>query len=306
MRKIFFFFFFILNFNELLVVESKIIYKIQNEIITNIDIKNEYRYLLALNNELQNLSKDKIYNISKESIIRETIKKIEILKQFKNIDIEDKFLDKIIENLYLNKLKLNSYKEFKKYLQEYDLDITDIEKKIKIDALWNELIVKKYNSKIEINVKSIKKEISNNKLLITKNYLLSEIVFEVASKKEIDKKYIEIKNSVIENGFENTALIYSIAETVKVGGKIGWIHESSLNKEIRESVASLNIGDLSKPFLIPSGMLILKINNIKQENKKVNTELELQKAINYQRNKQLNQYSQIYFNKVKKNIGFNE
>ena len=121
-----------------------------------------------------------------------------------------------------------------------------------------------------------------------------------------DKKYIEIKNSVIENGFENTALIYSIAETVKVGGKIGWIHESSLNKEIRESVAFLNIGDLSKPFLIPSGMLILKINNIKQENKKVNTELELQKAINYQRNKQLNQYSQIYFNKVKKNIGFNE
>ena len=306
MRKIFFVIIFILNFNELLAVESKIIYKIQNEIITNIDIKNEYRYLLALNNELQNLSKDKIYNISKESIIRETIKKIEILKQFKNIDIEDKFLDKIIENLYLNKLKLNSYKEFKKYLQEYDLDITDIEKKIKIDALWNELIVKKYNSKIEINVKSIKKEISNNKLLITKNYLLSEIVFEVASKKEIDKKYIEIKNSVIENGFENTALIYSIAETVKVGGKIGWIHESSLNKEIRESVASLNIGDLSKPFLIPSGMLILKINNIKQENKKVNTELELQKAINYQRNKQLNQYSQIYFNKVKKNIGFNE
>ena len=306
MRKIFFVIIFILNFNELLAVESKIIYKIQNEIITNIDIKNEYRYLLALNNELQNLSKDKIYNISKESIIRETIKKIEILKQFKNIDIEDKFLDKIIENLYLNKLKLNSYKEFKKYLQEYDLDITDIEKKIKIDALWNELIVKKYNSKIEINVKSIKKEISNNKLLITKNYLLSEIVFEVASKKEIDKKYIEIKNSVIENGFENTALIYSIAETVKVGGKIGWIHESSLNKEIRESVASLNIGDLSKPFLIPSGMLILKINDIKQENKKVNTELELQKAINYQRNKQLNQYSQIYFNKVKKNIGFNE
>ena len=141
MRKIFFVIIFILNFNELLAVESKIIYKIQNEIITNIDIKNEYRYLLALNNELQNLSKDKIYNISKESIIRETIKKIEILKQFKNIDIEDKFLDKIIENLYLNKLKLNSYKEFKKYLQEYDLDITDIEKKIKIDALWTELIV---------------------------------------------------------------------------------------------------------------------------------------------------------------------
>ena len=306
MKKIFYIIILILGFNDLLATESKIIYKIQNEIITNIDIKNEYKYLLALNNELQNLSKDKIYNISKESIIRETVKKNEILKRFKSLEIDENFLDTVIKNLYLRKLKLSSREDFKIYLKKYDLRIEDLEKKIKIDLLWNELIVKKYNSQIKIDVESIKKEINNNKLLITKKYFLSEIVFKIASNTELNIKYKEIKNSIGENGFENTVLIYSIADSSKVGGNIGWINESSLNRKIRENIESLNVGDLSEPILIPNGALILKINDIKQENKKIDIELELKKTIEYKRNILLNQYSQIYFNKIKKNLLFNE
>ena len=306
MKKIFYIIILILGFNDLLATESKIIYKIQNEIITNIDIKNEYKYLLALNNELQNLSKDKIYNISKESIIRETVKKNEILKRFKSLEIDENFLDTVIKNLYLKKLKLSSREDFKIYLKKYDLRIEDLEKKIKIDLLWNELIVKKYNSQIKIDVESIKKEINNSELLITKKYLLSEIVFKIASNTELNIKYKEIKNSIGENGFENTVLIYSIADSSKVGGNIGWINESSLNRKIRENIESLNVGDLSEPILIPNGALILKINDIKQENKKIDIELELKKTIEYKRNILLNQYSQIYFNKIKKNLLFNE
>ena len=306
MKKFFYIIIIILGFNDLLATESKIIYKIQNEIITNIDIKNEYKYLLALNNELQNLSKDKIYNISKESIIRETVKKNEILKRFKSLEIDENFLDTVIKNLYLKKLKLSSREDFKIYLKKYDLRIEDLEKKIKIDLLWNELIVKKYNSQIKIDVESIKKEINNNKLLITKKYFLSEIVFKIASNTELNIKYKEIKNSIGENGFENTVLIYSIADSTKVGGNIGWINESSLNRKIRENIESLNVGDLSEPILIPNGALILKINDIKQENKKIDIELELKKTIEYKRNILLNQYSQIYFNKIKKNLLFNE
>ena len=306
MKKFFYIIIIILGFNDLLATESKIIYKIQNEIITNIDIKNEYKYLLALNNELQNLSKDKIYNISKESIIRETVKKNEILKRFKSLEIDENFLDTVIKNLYLRKLKLSSREDFKIYLKKYDLRIEDLEKKIKIDLLWNELIVKKYNSQIKIDVESIKKEINNSELLITKKYLLSEIVFKIASNTELNIKYTEIKNSIEENGFENTVLIYSIADSSKVGGNIGWINESSLNRKIRENIESLNVGDLSEPILIPNGALILKINDIKQENKKIDIELELKKTIEYKRNILLNQYSQIYFNKIRKNLLFNE
>ena len=148
------------------------------------------------------------------------------------------------------------------------------------------------------------KKIIQNK--ITKKYLLSEIVFKIASNTELNIKYTEIKNSIEENGFENTVLIYSIADSTKVGGNIGWINESSLNRKIRENIESLNVGDLSEPILIPNGALILKINDIKQENKKIDIELELKKTIEYKRNILLNQYSQIYFNKIRKNLLFNE
>ncbi len=306
MKNIFYIIIFILNFNNLLAVESKIIYKIQNEIITNTDIKKEYRYLSAFNSDLKNLTEDKIYNISKQSIVRETIKKIEILKKKKNLYLDEKFLNKLIDEAYIKKLDFDSRESFKDYLEKNDLKIKDVEKKITIESLWNELIVRKYNSKIEINIDDIKKEIDKYKSSKSKNYLLSEIVFEIDNKDELNKKYNEIKNSIKENGFENTVLIYSIANSVETGGKVGWINENSLNKEIKKHIELLNIGDLSKPFFTPNGVLLLKINNIKEENKKINKELELAKAINYQRNKQLSQYSLIYFNRVKKNLGFNE
>ena len=306
MKNIFYIIIFILNFNNLLAIESKIIYKIQNEIITNTDIKKEYRYLSAFNSDLKNLTEDKIYNISKQSIVRETIKKIEILENKKNLYLDEKFLNKLIDEAYIKKLGFDSRESFKDYLKKNDLKIKDVEKKITIESLWNELIVRKYNSKIEINIDDIKKEIDKYKSSKSKNYLLSEIVFEIVNKDELNKKYNEIKNSIKENGFENTVLIYSIANSVETGGKVGWINENSLNKEIRKHIKLLNIGDLSKPFFTPNGVLLLKINNIKEENKKINKELELTKAINYQRNKQLSQYSQIYFNRVKKNLGFNE
>ena len=295
---------FILNFNNLLAIESKIIYKIQNEIITNIDIKNEYNFLSALNNNLQSLGKEKIFNIAKDSIIREKIKQVELIKNSIDVNVDIAYQDELMENIY-RKLDLRSVDDFKEYLKKYDLNFKTVEKKVKIDALWNELIIKKYDAKVEINLEKIKNKI-NNKKSVTKSYLLSEIVFEIQNKKEIKKKYSEIQKSVNEVGFKNTVSIYSISDSRKTGGNIGWVNASSLNNKIRDNILSLNINDLSSPFIMPGGVLILKIDDIKEEPKKINFDLELEKAIRYERNKQLNQYSQIYFNKTKKNLGFNE
>tara|TARA_B100000795_G_scaffold127854_1_gene95284 strand:- start:1306 stop:2223 length:918 start_codon:yes stop_codon:yes gene_type:complete len=295
---------FILNFNNLLAIESKIIYKIQNEIITNIDIKNEYNFLSALNDNLQSLGKEKIFNIAKDSIIREKIKQVELIKNSIDVNVDIAYQDELIENIY-RKLDLRSVDDFKEYLKKYDLNFKTVEKKVKIDALWNELIIKKYDAKVEINLEKIKNKI-NNKKSVTKSYLLSEIVFEIQNKKEIKKKYSEIQKSVNEVGFKNTVSIYSISDSRKTGGNIGWVNASSLNNKIRDNILSLNINDLSSPFIMPGGVLILKIDDIKEEPKKINFDLELEKAIRYERNKQLNQYSQIYFNKTKKNLGFNE
>ena len=306
MKKIFYIIILILGFNDLLATESKIIYKIQNEIITNIDIKNEYKYLLALNNELQNLSKDKIYNISKESIIRETVKKNEILKRFKSLEIDENFLDTVIKNLYLKKLKLSSREDFIIYLKKYDLRIEDLEKKIKIDLLWNELIVKKYNSQIKIDVESIKKEINNNELLITKKYLLSEIVFKIVSNTELNIKYTEIKNSIEENGFENTVLIYSIADSSKVGGNIGWINENQLTEKMVKNIEALKIGEHTKPIDVNGSKLILLLEDSKKTQVNLNIEEELSKLIQYETNKQLNQMSNMYYIRIKNNTLINE
>jgi len=286
-------------------IEIKIIHNIQNEIITNIDIKNEFKYLLALNNSLKELDKEKILNISNESIIREKIKKIELLKNFEEIKINESYSELLIKNIY-SRLNLKSINEFEIYLKNYDLKISDIKKKITIDALWNELIIKKYSSKVAINEATIKKEILNNSKIQSKEYLLSEIIFEIVNKEEIEKKYNEIVKSIDEIGFENSAATYSFSDTSKIGGDIGWINESSLNNDIKKSIQNLQIGDLTKPIILSNGILLLKLINIRNLEATIDIENELKKAINYEHNRQLNQYSKIYFNKIKKNLDFNE
>ena len=286
-------------------IETKIIHKIQNEIITNIDIKNEFKYLIALNNNLKQLDKDKILNISNESIIREKIKKIELQKNFKKITIEEEFLALLIKETYLS-LNLKSLNQFISHLKNYNLTLTDVKKKITIDALWNQLIIQKYSGQITINKEKIRKNIINNENKLSKEFELSEIIFTVKNKNEINRKYNEIIKSVQEVGFKNSASLYSISDSAKIGGGIGWINENSLNSKIKESIKKLKIGETSKPIILSNGILILKVTSIRKSENKINLELELKKAINYERNRQLNQYSKIYFNKTKKNLGIDE
>jgi len=304
MRKKFLIFLFVLICVHAQSIETKIIHTIQNEIITNIDIKNEFKYLVALNNSLKDLDEEKILNISNESVIREKIKKIEILKNFKEIKLNEDYSEYLLKNIYL-RLNLKSINEFEIYLKNYDLKIIDIEKKITIDALWNELIIKKYSSKVVINEAAIKKELLKNSKIQTKEYQLSEIIFEVENKEEIEKKYKEIVKSINEIGFENSAATYSFSESAKIGGDIGWINENSLNNNIRKNITGLKVGDFTKPIILSNGILILKLMNTKNSKTTIDIENELKKAINYERNRQLNQYSKIYYNKIKKNLDFN-
>jgi peptidyl-prolyl cis-trans isomerase SurA len=293
------------TFSAVKAIESRIIHNIGNEIITNIDIKREFKYLVALNNSLKELSKEKILNISNESIIREKIKKIEILKSFKEIKLDDDYYDILLKNIY-SRLNIRSINEFELYLKDYDLTINDIKIKITIDALWNELIIQKYKAQISINENEIRKDILMNSKIQSKEYQLSEIIFEVENKEEIEKKYKEVVKSINEMGFENTAATYSFSASAKIGGDIGWINENSLNDNIKTNINSLEVGDITKPIVLSNGILILKLVNTKNLDTTIDIENELKKAINYERNRQLNQYSKIYYNKIKKNLDFNE
>ena len=291
-------------FNSTYSIESKIVYKIQNEIITNIDLKNEFKYLLVLNNKLKDIDKDTTFLISKESLIRDKIKKIEIMKNFKNLKIDQKYEDILIKDIYL-KLGLDNKDQFIEYLKEYDLKLKNIIEKITISALWNDLIIRKYSAKIEINEKKIKNKIDLINQQTTRDFLLSEIVYEVKNKEEINKKFIEIKKSIKDIGFENTVSLFSISASAKTGGNIGWVNEKSLSQDILKNIEKME-GNLTQPIILPNSILMLKINEIKKSTLKIDYDIELKKAIGYERNKQLNQYSIIYFNKIKKNLEFNE
>jgi peptidyl-prolyl cis-trans isomerase SurA len=303
MKKKFLILLFFLTLNQAQSIETKIIHNIQNEIITNIDIKNEFKYLIALNNSLKELDKEKILNISNESAIREKIKKIEILKNFKEIKINEDYSSILIKNIY-SRINLKSLNEFEQYLKDYGLTINDIKTKTTIDALWNELIMQKYGSKININKNKIEEEILKNSKIQTKEYQLSEIIFEVINKEEIDKKYNEIVKSIDKEGFKNSAAIYSFSESAKIGGDIGWINENSLNDNIKKNIKDLKNGQITKPIILSNGILILKLEDTKTSETTINVKDELKKAINYERNRQLNQYSKIYYNKIKKNLNF--
>ena len=261
------------TFSSVKAIESKIVHIIGNEIITNIDIKREFKYLLALNNSLKELDKKKVLSISNESIIREKIKKIEILKNFKEIKLDEEYYQLLLKKIY-SRLNMKSIDEFETYLKNYDLKINDIKTKITIDALWNELIIQKYRTQISINEAEIEKETLKNSKVKSKEYLLSEIIFEVTNKEEIQKKYNEVVKSINEIGFENTAAIYSFSESAKIGGDIGWINQNSLNNNIKGSINNLNIGEITRPIVLSSGILILKLINTKNSETTIDIENE--------------------------------
>ncbi len=285
--------------------ENKIIFKIDNEIITHIDVENEKNYLIALNPNLKKLTYNEIIDVTKKSVVREKIKRIEISNRFKNAEIPQSLLEQLLKNIYTN-IGLNNLEDFKKYLETNDVNYFSVLKKIETEALWNELIYSIYSKNVKIDEEKLKEDILKNNAKKIKSYLMSEIFFEVSKSEKIQTKYQEIVNSINNNGFENTALKYSISATSNMGGKLDWINENSLNIKIRDVLAKKEVNEFTKPITVPGGFLILKINDVKTQKSEINLNTELKKLIQITRNNQLNQYSKIYFNKVKENMEINE
>ena len=282
-------------------LENRIEYKVNDEIITTVDIQNETRYLTALNPKLLEIDKNKIINISTKSLIREKIKKIEIQKIKKNLEIDKSYLNKLIENNY-RKINIQTEQEFINFLDSLELKYDQFKKKIIIEALWNELIFLKFKSKVNVNKEKLRQKIIKNSKKQNKSYNLSEIFFNLKEGEKIESKFELISKDIEEKGFENAALIHSISSSANLGGKLGWVEATSLSEKLRKEISKLKVSEFTKPNIIPGGFLILNLNNSKNVEKKINLEEELLNLIKIKTNEQLNQYSIIYFNKIKKNI----
>ena len=291
--------------NQALQAQIKIKYKIGEEIITNIDIINERQYLIFLRPELKNLSNNEILEISKNSLIREIIKKKEINKLFK--DVNNPILVKEIKKKLFKFKNVKNENELLKLVSSLNLEYEDIVEKMKYEAFWNELIFQKYNSFIKIDEEKLKLEliekISSNKKY---EYNLSELLFEVDKNEKLEKKYKEILNYIKLNNFKTAASKFSISSNSKTGGEIGWVKETLLSKDLNAIIKNIKIGDLSFPIKYPNGYLILKVNDKKEMKQVINIDEELKEIINFERNKQLNQFSLLFYKKLKQNSIINE
>ena len=282
-----------------------IVAKIDNEIITNHDVIRESEYLKILNPNLSQLEDTKITKLAKKSLIQEIIKKKEISK-FINIKKDSMFVDDYLKNLF-SKLNYKNINEFENELKiKKNYTIEQIKEKIKIELFWNELIYKKYFKLVKIDKKKLIKRVENLTNIDQKEFLLSEIVFKKKKDVPLEVFIEEINLSIKEVGFNNTANIYSISESSKIGGKLGWVNESSLSNLILENVNNLDEGHYSKAFNIGNNFIILKVDQIKLNKVVIDKEKELNKLIKFETNKQLNQFSRVYFEKSKMNYSLYE
>ena len=286
-------------------IQLKIIMKIDNEIITSHDIEQEINYLKALNPGLNQIGNEEILTVAKRSIIKEFIKKKEIEK-YKKLNLENPQINNVLNNLTQN-LNLQNENELEIYLNNFNFSVEELKRKIEIENEWKNLIYSKYKKTVKIDKKKLidKIEKSNNEKFQLE-YNLSEIVFTNTTNISLDQLFENLQESLKKNGFENTANIYSISESSKVGGKIGWVKKNSLSDTIIEGLKDLNIDEFSSPLKINNNYFIFKINDIRKIEIKIDKKKELDKMIFVETSKQLDKFSNIFYNKIKLNSEISE
>ena len=306
MKKIFilivslFFLIFNVSANENVFIKVKI----NNKIITNLDIKKELAYLNILNPQIENLDKKNKESIAKNSLINEIIKKNELKKFFK-FNKKIAIIDNAIENFYKS-LGFSSKKDLEEFLNKKNTyKISDIENKMKVEFFWNRLILDIYNDQIKIDKNNLIKKI-NSTDEFKNEYLLSEIFFNKEKDLSLENKVQAILQSIKNVGFNNTASIYSISNSANLGGNIGWIDEENLSEKIIKELKNIKVGQFTNVINIGNNFLILKVEEKKTKKVEKDKQLILNQMMEFEKNKKLNQFSQIYFNKIKVNYEIDE
>ena len=286
-------------------INLKIVMKINNEIITTYDIEQEKNYLLALNPNLREIDEIQLIKIAKKSITKEIIKKIEILK-YRELKLENPQINNVLNNLIQN-LNFSNENEFENYLKTFSISLKDIKKKIEIENEWKNMIYSKYQNSVNINKEELILKINKfNKDNFNFEYNLSEIIFTVKNNENYEDKLQKIENSINVNGFDNTANLFSISDSSKVGGRIGWVAKKNLSFQINNKLENLKTNEYSPPIKIGNNFLILKINKTRKQPKEIDKKAELNKMVFIETTKQLEKFSNVFYNKIKLNTKISE
>ena len=286
-------------------INFKIVMKINNEIITSYDLEKEINYLIALNPQLKNVNKKDLNDIATKSIVKELIRKNEILK-YKKLELQNTQITNVLNNLIQN-LNFSNEEQLINYLKNFDISINDLKKKIEIENEWKNMIYSKYIKSVNIDKEALTKKIEAiSKSNFIYEYNLSEIVFNIKNDISLKEQSEIIKKSISENGFEIAANYFSISDSSKVGGKIGWIAKNDLSKIINDKLDSLEKGDYTAPIKVGNNLIILKINDIRKTKYEIDKDSELNRMIMIETTKQLDKFSNIFYNKIKLNAKISE
>ena len=286
-------------------IDLKIVLKINNEIVTTYDIEQEKNYLLALNPKLREIDEIQLTKIAKKSLTKEIIRKIEVLK-YKELKLENPQIENVLDNLIRN-LDFQNENEFKKYLSNYEISIKDLKKKIEIENEWKNMIYSKYQNSVNVDKEKLILKINNsNEGNFIFEYNLSEIIFTIKNNSSYENDLKKIEDSIKNNGFENTANLFSISDSSNVGGKIGWVAKKNLSIQITNALENLRVNEHSAPIKLGNNILLLKINETRKRPNKINKKAELDKMIFIETSKQLEKFSNIFYNKIKLNAKISE
>ena len=303
MKKLIVVLFAILFSTQVLSDEVKIVFKINDKIITNQDIEIEYNYLTLLNKNLENLSENDLRNYAKQSTLNELIKKIE-LEKYSNLASNSELIAQTINDIYRS-LNITNIGDFEEYLASKNLKLNIIEKKIQTETMWNQLIYLKYKNRLNIDEDKIREDILNNKSK-SERVLLQEIVYKYKDKNDLEKKYKEIVNHINLNDFKDAVLKYSVSESKKNNGNLDWVYLTNIVPIVKKNVETLNKDQISKPIIIPGGALIIKMIEREFVNENIDIEKKLTKNIQDKINQQLNNFSRLHFNKISNVLKINE
>ena len=293
------FFYFVFLLTQANAITNKILLKVENEIITNYEVKNKILTSLVLaGNEISQENINKLKKQALESLIENKLKIIE-LEKFKIKKDSNQI------NLYLNSISGNDILALENKFKINNLDYNLFLEEIEIQTKWQNFIYLFYKGKIEINENSINNDIE--KIVKDKKnfqeYKISEIEINIEENSNIDQIVLDLKNKIKDEGFETAALNYSISSSSNNKGSLGWISSNSLSQEIFEILKKLNTGQISRPIKRQNSILFLKLDDVRTSKvENINIEDLKKKMIDQKKNEMFNLYSKSHLSKLRNSV----
>tara|TARA_B100000700_G_C15018611_1_gene844565 strand:- start:185 stop:1126 length:942 start_codon:yes stop_codon:yes gene_type:complete len=282
-------------------IKDKLFLTVGNKAITTLDVMNEIKVILILNNmSYDDQKRDELHKMAITSIIKRSVKEIEINKYDFLEYNENDFINELTK--LANNINMD-LETLKKICNSNELNFSIVENQMKTELLWNSLIFYLYKNRISINLNEIDEQLklSQNKNEI-EEFLISEIVLKRVENDKVKSRIEEITSQIETEGFEAVAMKSSISNSATKGGDLGWLNENQISKKFRSNIINTPIGSLAEPILINEGILIFKLRDKRKVKNETDLEILKNQLVTTEKTKILNMYSTSHYDSLRRSV----